>query len=102
MRILAISLPVLVLAGMLGACSAEDDSTDESTDLAKPGGGSTCGNGTIDGREQCDGSNLGGGTCASATRGRKPVGTLSCTNRCKYDTMGCTMDGTGGSGGAGG
>ncbi|MGC4119622.1 MAG: proprotein convertase P-domain-containing protein [Myxococcales bacterium] len=47
-----------------------------------------CGNGTIDAGESCDGTNLGGATCASATGGARPGGTLAC-NACAYDTTGC-------------
>ena len=47
----------------------------------------TCGNGTRDGSEQCDGPDLGGATCASL--GFTPDGTLACTAGCGFDTSGC-------------
>lgn len=97
MRILAASVSALVLVGLLGACSAQDDSTGESTDFAKPGG-SLCGNGRIDSGEQCDGRDLGGETCDSVTMGDAPEGRLACTKRCKFNTRGCSGGGTGGSG----
>ncbi len=47
-----------------------------------------CGNGAIDSGEDCDGSNLGGATCASAM-GPTYTGTLSCTS-CAFNTSSCT------------
>ena len=38
--------------------------------------------------EQCDGSALGGATCASLL-GSGYAGTLGCTSECKYDTSRC-------------
>jgi hypothetical protein len=51
----------------------------------------TCGDGTIDPMkgEDCDGSNLGGATCASATGQATATGTLGCSNNCKFDLSGC-------------
>ena len=46
-----------------------------------------CGDGRIEGKEQCDGSDLGGATCASL--GYTLDGTLGCTAGCGYDTSGC-------------
>lgn len=39
--------------------------------------------------EQCDGTDLGGASCSTATGGTSPNGTLSC-NACVFDTSGCT------------
>jgi len=47
----------------------------------------TCGNGTRDPGEQCDGADLGGETCVS--RGF-PGGALACHADCTFDTSGCT------------
>jgi hypothetical protein len=47
----------------------------------------TCGNGTIEITERCDGVDLGGATCASLGYGLG--GTLECTDACAYDTSGC-------------
>jgi hypothetical protein len=55
---------------------------------------STCGNAVKDGSEQCDGSDLGGATCASL--GFTTGGTLACTTGCGYDTSGCACGGGGG------
>lgn len=62
----------------------------------------TCGNGTLDANELCDGTELGGETCASATMGAASEGTLACTASCTFDLSGCSGPGTGGAGGAGG
>jgi len=68
--------------------------------------GPNCGNGRVDDGEPCDGSELMGQTCASATLNAKPDGQLRCTG-CVLDTSACTggsgvAGGTGGPIGAGG
>ncbi len=67
----------------------------------------TCGNGVLDPGEVCDGANFGGETCASATLGSAPFGTLFCSSDClSFDTTFCfgqgTVDGGGGTFGGGG
>jgi hypothetical protein len=47
----------------------------------------TCGNGTIDSEEQCDGSKLNGQTCASL--GYSCGGSLSCSS-CEFNTSNCS------------
>lgn len=50
-------------------------------------GPASCGNGTKDGAELCDGKDLGGQTCESAGAG---TGTLACAANCiAFDTSGC-------------
>ncbi|HEX7669998.1 MAG TPA: hypothetical protein VF395_10455 [Polyangiaceae bacterium] len=49
----------------------------------------TCGNGVVDIGEACDGKDLGGQTCASATLGQQPFGFLFCGFGCTLDTSGC-------------
>lgn len=50
----------------------------------------SCGNGAIDGGEQCDGGNLGGATCSSLGFSD---GSLGCNNAsCTFDTTGCCKD----------
>lgn len=62
----------------------------------------TCGNGVIDAGEDCDGSDLGGATCASATMNAFPSGFLSCTASCTFDLSLCSSGGNvGGAGGSG-
>jgi hypothetical protein len=51
-----------------------------------------CGNGFIDGTEQCDGSDLGGATCSGQGF---DGGTLSCTSSCTFDTSDCAQCGNG-------
>jgi hypothetical protein len=67
----------------------------------------SCGNGAIDSPEQCDGANLNGETCATATMNALPNGTLACSPTCTLDTSGCSgadagAGGSGGTMGAGG
>lgn len=47
----------------------------------------TCGNGAIDGDEQCESGDLGGGTCQGLGYDN---GTLECDN-CRFDPSGCTV-----------
>lgn len=53
----------------------------------------TCGNGTLDSGEECEGSNLNGKTCL--TQGFQS-GTLSCSATCTLDTTGCIGSSGGG------
>ena len=48
---------------------------------------SVCGNGKVEGLEECDGSNLGGQTCQSL--GYSGGGTLSCTVTCTFNKINC-------------
>ena len=45
-----------------------------------------CGDGTVNGSEQCDGGDFGGATCQSKGFAS---GTLTCGNGCQLDTSGC-------------
>jgi hypothetical protein len=54
----------------------------------------TCGNGTAEGVEQCDDTDLAGATCSSL--GYSGGGTLACTAGCGFDTSGCACAGGGG------
>ena len=68
----------------LGTCAGFDTSACEGT-------GPVCGNGTIEGAETCDGTNLGDENCVS--QGFEN-GTLSCADGClSFDTSAC--EGTG-------
>jgi hypothetical protein len=78
-----------------------------SLDVTCTPGEALCGNGAIDAPEQCDGSNLNGETCATATMNALPSGTLACSPACTFDTSGCSgadagAGGSGGTMGAGG
>lgn len=48
-----------------------------------------CGDGIVDGAEDCDGANLGGATCATVPGGFGG-GALACAAGCAYDVAGCT------------
>jgi len=48
-----------------------------------------CGDGIRDGSEECDGSDLGGQTCASVTAGFVQGGTLSCNPDCTLNEDDC-------------
>src|SRR5687768_14648675 len=74
--------------------AAASCSSDEQT-----GATGSCGNGTIEGNEQCDGTTLKAGeNCRTASMGTKTGGRLSCT-KCILDTSQCTpASGSGGSG----
>jgi hypothetical protein len=64
--------------------------------------GDTCGNGVAEGNEECDLFDMRGATCASATMGARPQGTLFCTKDCRFDTTFCQGNGfDGGTGGFG-
>lgn len=65
--------------------------------LASSNTQATCGNSVREGSEQCDGNDLGGGTCAMANG----AGTLLCdSTTCTYDFSMCTSSGVGGNGGS--
>ena len=51
----------------------------------------TCGNGSIDSGEECDGTNLGGASCTSLGYSG---GTLSCYGTCAFNETACTTAGT--------
>lgn len=54
-----------------------------------------CGNGVIEGREQCDGTNMGGQSCESLGY---EEGTLSCSSHCQLDANRCVGSGECGNG----
>jgi hypothetical protein len=62
---------------------------------------SVCGNARVEYGELCDGRDLNGETCSTATLYSLPLGTLGCTASCTFDTHLCTS-GRAGSAGAGG
>jgi len=57
------------------------------TSACVPAAPSSCGNGTIESPEQCDGADLGGATCTSL--GYTLGGALACGAGCAFDTSGC-------------
>lgn len=54
---------------------------------------SACGNGVLEPGEECDGEDLGGATCESASGATD--GVLRCTSACRLDTAGCHTCGDG-------
>ena len=78
-------LLVLVCAGATGACGDDDGGGDDDD-----GGGAAarCGDGRVNGDEQCDRLDLGGSECSSA--GEFTGGELACADDCTFDTSGCT------------
>jgi hypothetical protein len=98
---------LMLVSLLLHSCASGDGQTkdqDAGLDSGWGYGGSgwgsgdvNCGNGFIEGSEQCDNLNLGGETCASLGHGS---GTLSCDSFCQFDVNMCTnQPGTGGYGG---
>lgn len=55
----------------------------------------TCGDGIVNGQEACDGSALGGQTCASALGNPSATGALSCNANCTLNTSACVACGDG-------
>jgi hypothetical protein len=50
-----------------------------------------CGDGVVEGSEQCDGTNYDGATdCSALGAGYHPAGTLSCSSQCRFDPSTCT------------
>jgi hypothetical protein len=68
----------------LGTVSCAADCTFDVSGCV--GGGPECGNWVVEWGEQCDTSDLGGGTCESV--GMSP-GTLACKPDCTFDRSGC-------------
>jgi hypothetical protein len=72
----------------------------------KASGGSppsaACGDGIIQATERCDKNAFGANTCASATMGASPVGTLRCSADCLVDTSACHASGFAGAPSTGG
>lgn len=67
---------------------SEGDSSEGETTPIEPG----CGNGVIEGVEDCDGDALGGQTCAGILGSGS--GQLGCFEDCSYDVSSCSLDGS--------
>jgi hypothetical protein len=81
------TLCLILLCAVVGACGGDDDGGDDGGDDS---GAAVCGDGLINGDEDCDGVLLGGADCVDA--GNYTGGTLACTSDCTFDTSGCTAD----------
>ncbi|MFH2006080.1 MAG: DUF4215 domain-containing protein [bacterium] len=91
---LAVGCSVVVVGCfVVGGCSGKSvGATNNSSDNANT---SPCGNGQLDGSEECDGAELGGQSCQSLGL---DVGTLGCTSDCTLDHSGCRAPDTCGDG----
>ena len=78
-------IPVLCVI-FLAAIGCDDN--DSSCKGDKCGGSGVCGDGIVNGNEQCDGADLGGATCANVDP-NKPFGVLGCTPQCTLSTAFC-------------
>jgi hypothetical protein len=72
-----------------GSLSCAADCTFDVTACTAP---PTCGNGAIEGNEECDGASLGGATCTSLGH---DAGTLTCAANCSFNEAPCTDCGDG-------
>ncbi len=73
--------------GSTGALACFPNCTFNSSGCSAP---TLCGNGQVDGGEQCDGNNFGGKTCQSILGNANATGNLSCNN-CVLDSSQCTI-----------
>ncbi len=69
-----------------------DDTSSTGSDSSSSTGGAMCGDDLIEGREDCDGTELGAETCESQGF---VSGDLACADDCTYDTSGCETCGDG-------
>lgn len=75
-------------SGMVGSDEMGSiDPIDIGEDPGPGPGGSTCGNGIVEGTEDCDGINLNGATCETEGQG---TGDLSCNSNCTFNNSGCS------------
>ncbi len=77
----------LLAAGITQITLPPRNTTTTSTTLAGPP--ASCGNGVREGDERCDGTDLGGKTCADVTSGFAQGGTLACNADCTFDVTDC-------------
>ncbi len=83
--------------GVPGTTTTADDTSGGGGSSSGDGGGLLCGNGVIEGNEQCDGDNINGFTCEALGY---ISGTLQCDAvTCTFDTQLCTADDSGGTSG---
>ncbi len=75
-------LMAAVMSLLLAAVGCDDDTTSQDSQ-PEPG----CGNGTVDGTEECDGYDFGGATCKTLGY---PEGVLICRSDCTIDTRMCS------------
>lgn len=97
------ALTVVAIATFLGCGGRnEDEYSTGSTGFNGDSSDAVCGDGTATGSEECDGSDLRGASCGTATMNVRPGGKLKCTS-CKLDLSSCRSgNGNGGANGTGG
>ena len=76
----ALLLPIALVLAAIAACSDDD------------AGAASCGNGSLEANEECEGFDTRGATCDSLGFG---VGQLRCNAQCKLDTAACGVCGDG-------
>jgi len=87
------------LGTFLSLCLGAAMASCGSDDTPAPGASGTCGNGTVETGEQCDGPQLpSGATCQTASQGAKTGGVLGCSATCLFDLSACTGGAGGGAG----
>ncbi|HEX4476691.1 MAG TPA: hypothetical protein VH142_16500 [Polyangiaceae bacterium] len=93
---------LVALVGVGVSCSSASDGSSGKGSSGTPAT-TGCGDGMIELGEDCDGTNVGTATCATATGNPAASGTLGCLN-CKFYTNECSTGptGAGGSVGVGG
>ncbi|HOE82652.1 MAG TPA: hypothetical protein PK329_06805, partial [Myxococcota bacterium] len=81
-----LGLATCVTEGFIGGLLGCNSDCTFDTSACTTGTG-VCGDGILDGGEQCDGTNLNGHTCVTLGFGG---GELGCSSLCRFDTSGCT------------
>jgi cysteine-rich repeat protein len=84
----AVAFTAVLAASVLGGCTVRFGSSGEDEN---DGGSATCGNGTLEAGEVCDGTDLGGQSCESAVGHEQ--GALGCTDDCRLDLTDCSTCG---------
>jgi hypothetical protein len=70
----------------MGTMGSDSSTTAETSESSSTGPGEMCGNGKVEGDEDCDGTDLGGADCESEGFAS---GRLACDDGCVFDTSGC-------------
>lgn len=95
------SVLLLILALFVATACGDDAAIvgpiDEDSGVHHPDGSTAnvCGDGVAAGSELCDGLDLNGETCTSATHGVMTGGSLSCRTDCTFNVALCTGEDSG-------